>query len=271
MSNHNHHYRESDFNAEQTAAYTLLVKIGLASFSYAVTGHNRVMVLEENIPANELIEQTEKHPLLFATYKERIVSLPQNGFTFIPVSLFRPDHAADYARFLDVKENDKVFSQALDAENQVIYKTDKQIINIAATKFDIRNTVFSAKGWITLTAANNPADHNLYVNIDNDKVEFLNFKGGKLRFYNAFEFKTADELAYFTLFVTGELELSPQATTLLLSGDVNINDDNAVRLNKFFGKVEINHLKTVDLPWEITSHSVLTLTALSLCGSSEAL
>jgi len=266
MSNHNHHYRDTDFNPEQSADYTLLVQVGPDSFSYAVTGQNKLLVLEENISLGELTEPTEEHNHLSTNYKQRIIGLPNNGFTFIPDSLFRPDHVADFARFLDVKAGEKVFSQPLDADNQVIYKVDEKL----ADKFSVNNVVFAAKGWIMATAANNPAKENLYLNIDNDKVELLNFRESKLRFYNGFEFKNEDELVYFTSLVTEELQLQTQNITLILSGDVEHGDKNSNRLIEFFQHVQLTELKVLDLPEEIASHTVLTLTALSLCGSSEA-
>jgi hypothetical protein len=269
MSIHNHHYRDPDFSTAQTADYILLVQIGINSFSYAVVGRNRLFLLEENISFAELNSPDKDHSLLFDNYKKRVIGLPQNGFTLMPVSLFRPEQVANYARFLDVKVNEKVFSQPLDSENQVIYKIDEQIARIA-DKFDIKNTVFGAKGWIDLIGSNNPSNYNLYLNIDCDNVEFLNYNDGKLRFYNSFEFKTPDELVYFTVFVAGELKIQPQNTSLILSGDISTDDDNFIRLSQFFHIAELNSLKTIDLPWNIAAHNVLTLTALSLCGSSEA-
>jgi hypothetical protein len=271
MSNHNHHYRHNDFRAEQTADYTLLIQVGMGSLSYAVVDQNELLVLEENISISELNEPSEEHSILSGSYKQRIIGLPQNGFTFVPVSLLKPGLVADFARFLDVKETEKVFSQPLDTENQVIYKVDEHIADVISKKYAVEDTIFGAKGWVKLTAANNPTNNDLYVNIDTDKVELLNFRDGKLRFYNSFEFKTADELVYFTMFVIEELKLQPQNTNLLLSGNISQDDENASRLAKFFGKIGLNSLKTIELPGEIASHTVLTLTALSLCGSSEAL
>ena len=271
MSNHNRHYRHNDFSAEQTADYTLLIQVSINSLSYAVVGQNKLLALDENVSISELNEPSGEHGILSANYKQRIIGLPQNGFTFVPVSLFKPELVGDFARFLDVKETEKVFSQPLDCENQVIYKVDEHIANLIAEKYAVENTVFGAKGWVKLTAANNPANNGLYVNIGNDKVELLNFRDGKLRFYNSFEFKTPDELVYFTMFVIEELKLQPQNTNLLLSGNISQDDENASRLTKFFGKIALNSQKTIELPGEIASYTVLTLTALSLCGSSEAL
>jgi hypothetical protein len=267
MSNRKHHYRDPDFNAAQSGGCTLLVQIGASSFSYAVVDQHKLLVLEENVNIDELNNPAGEHNILSTNFQKRIIGLPQNGFTFVPVSLFKPELAADFARFLDVKEDEKVFSQPLDKDNQVIYKVGEPVVNTVAAKFDAKNAVFGARGWIKLTAANKPDNHHLHVNIGNDQLELLNFRDGKLRFYNSFEFKTADELAYFAMFITEELQLHPKNITVVLSGDIKLDDENANRLAKFFGKVELNTLKTVDLPGEIASHTVLTLTALSLCGS----
>ena len=271
MSHRNHPFNNPDLNTAQTADYTLLVQIGFNSFSYAVAGNNRLLVLKENINLTELAQPSESNHMLLFNYKQCIVGLPHNGFTFVPISLFNPDKVVDFARFLDVKTNEKVFSQVLDAENQVIFKADESLVDLIAEKFGLKNAVFSPMGWIRLIAKNYPSNHRLYLNIDEDRVELLNFNDSKLRFYNSFEFKNADELVYFTMLVVGELGLQPQEATLVLSGDVSLEDENGAHLAKFFSGIELSYVNSLDLSEQIAAHDILTLTALSLCGSSEAL
>jgi hypothetical protein len=230
-----------------------------------------MLVLKENLDFNELIEPLDGNQMLAAEYSEHIVGIPYTGFTIVPASLFNSEKVADFARFLDVKRDEKVFSQSLDADNQVIFKADNAIINLVAEKFDINSIVFAPKGWIKFTAANNPADNQIYLNVEGSKAGFLNFKEGKLRFYNSFEFEVPDELAYFATLVAGELQLQPGDVTLVLSGEIIPDDENGVRLDRFFGKVELNTMSSLSLPERTASHDILTLTALSLCGSSEAI
>jgi hypothetical protein len=271
MSIHSHPYSNPDLNTAHTAEYSLLVKIGQHSFSYAVAGQNRLLVLKENIELTELAQPSEGNNMLLQSYKERIIGLPDNGFTFVPADLYRADKIADFARFLDVRGDEKVFSQSLDAENQVIFKADESLVNLISERFGLKNAVFSPMGWIRLSAKNYPSNHRLYINIDGDRVEILNFNDSKLRFYNVFEFKNADELVYFTMFVTSELNLQPQDVTLVLSGDIAPDDENGGRLAKFFNKIELNYVSSLDLPDQTPAHDILTLTALSLCGSSEVI
>src|SRR3569833_4148272 len=98
---------------------------------------------------------------------------------------------------------------------------------------------------------------NLYIEVGKDKVHFLYFSLNALRFYNAYELKNEDELAYFTTFVTEELNLKPQNITLVISGDVTAGDKNLTRLAYFFPKIELNPLKVLELPGQIQSHKIL--------------
>jgi len=268
MSNNN--YTDNNFNLYQAYSYTLLLQLEAASFSYAVVYQNRLLVSAQNCDLNELSEPKHLSDLLSATYKNIIIGLPATSLTLIPNSLFSEDHVGSFARFLDVKETEKVFAQTLDDQNTIIYKTDGDLVR-AVEKFNLQNTVYTARGWIKAIAKSSPPNDNLYLEIGKDIVHFLYFSSGSLRFYNTFEFKNEDELAYFTAFVAEELNLKPQQTTLVLSGDVSTDDKNMTRLNDFYTKVELNRLKVLDLPGHIASHKFLALAALSLCGSSEAL
>ena len=267
MSNHNYNYRDNNFRFEQTGDYTLLMQIAPASFSYAITEGKKLLVWEENHPLNELSSEEEEGDLLSQPFKSVVIGLPNSGFTLIPASLYNADKLTDLAKFLDVKPNEQVLWQPLDAENYVIYKVDQGITSLVTSKFSLEHAIFAPQGWISAIAGNNPT--HLYLNTDDDKAELLYYKDGRLRFYNIFEFKNADELVYFVSVVALELQLNPHSVTLIVSGDIKLDDKNGKRLAEFFDKVELNNLQILELPEQIVSHPLLALTALSLCGSSE--
>jgi hypothetical protein len=269
MSDTENKYTDSSFNLYQAYSYTLLLQVELNAFSYAVVDKNRLLVLAQNCDLDELAYPKQLSELLSATYKKVIIGMPATGLTLVPDSLFNPDRVADIARFLDVKENEKVFAQTLDNQNVIIYKTAGHLVE-AVEKFGLQNTVYTAQGWIKTIEKSDPPNNKLYVEIGKDTVHFLYFSGGSLRFYNVFEFKSEDELVYFTSFVAEELDLKPQQTTLVLSGDISVGDKNMNRLGDFYPKIEINGLQTLELPGQIPAHKLLALAALSLCGSSVA-
>jgi hypothetical protein len=265
MNEHNYTYHDDNFSLDKTEDYTLLIQVEDNSFSYAISNDGILIAWAENYPFDELSDPQELLDLLSAKYKQIVIGLPAHSFTLVPAELFTGDRLPNLARFLDVKPDSKVLAQILDQENVIVYKTSEAIVN-AAEEFGIRNTVFTSKGWLTAIAQNNPGNSDLYLNIEKDKVEISYFKGSKLRFYNSFEFKEADELAYFTVLVANELNLEPKTTSLYLSGDLEADDKILSRLAEFFGKAEVNNLRVLELPAEVVAHRVLSIAALSLCA-----
>lgn len=269
MSNRNYQYLDPEFSPDKANEYTLLVKADNTNFSFAVITGNKLLILAEAVDLSELSGPAEENDILFKSYGHSIIGLSGNAFTFVPVSLFDPGKVADFARFLDVQATEKVFSQPFDTDNQVIFKVGEPVLSAITDKFDLKNIVFAPKGWIKAIA--NPSSKNkLYLDINTNKVEILNLIDGKLRFYNGFEFENEDELVYFTSFVAGELQLSTDEITLILSGEVEANDKNYNRLSEFFNEVELSRTVVIDTPAQFPTHSSLTLTALTLCGSSGA-
>jgi hypothetical protein len=231
---------------------------------------NRLLVSAQNCSLNELSRPQQLADLLSATYKKVLIGLPATGLTLVPKSLFSEERIAAFARYLDVKETEKVLAQPLDDQNIIIYKTNANLI-AALEKFNLGNTVYTAQGWIKAIAKSNPPSGNLYLEIGKNTVQILYFSLGSLRFYNTFEFATEDELVYFATFVCEELNLKPQQTNLILSGDVGLGDKNMNRLSDFFVKVQLNTTQVLELPGQIPMHKIMSLAALSLCGLSEAL
>ncbi|WP_184550236.1 DUF3822 family protein [Mucilaginibacter sp. FT3.2] len=270
MSEYNYNYHDDDFSLDKAQGYTLLIQIDKTTFTYAVTDQNKLIAIADNHPIDELSNPEELLDLLSANFKNVVIGLPATGFSLLPQTVFNPDKVAYLARFLDVKADEKVLSQPLDNRNVIIYKTPETTLD-AVEDFGIRNSVFTSKGWLNALAKNQPGDRDLYLNINGSTVEIANFSFSKLRFYNTFEFTGEDELAYFVSLVTDELAIQPAYTYVYVSGDADAGDKNLSRLSEFFGKVEINTIQTLAIPHEIESHKILSLAALSLCVSSEAL
>ncbi len=263
-------YRNDSLILNEAYEYALLVLVNGNSFSYAVTSGNQLMAYEANCPLSELTNPSQLQELLEANYKKIVLALPSPGFSLLPVNLFNADRLTDIAHLLDVKENEKVLAQVLDKENYIVYKVDEQLLAVV-NRYDTKNVVFAAKGWIKAIAEANPANNQLYVNVEGNKADFLYFKDAGIRFYNSFEAKSADDVAYYAALVAGDLELHPELTRLIVSGDITAGDEIHTSLSRFFLAVTINPIQLLELPEQLSHHQLLSLAALSLCESSEAL
>jgi hypothetical protein len=270
MSEQIYTFRDPSFNINQAYYYTLLIQIDGGSFSYAITYKKQVIAWDTNCNLAELTDPQELAEELTATYKKVVIGLPSDGFTLVPAPIFSKKQIANYARLLDVKPDERVLAQKLDDANYIIYKVDEKIVS-AVQKFDLNNTVYINKGWITAAAQNNPTSQDLYLHTENGKAEFLYFKNGAIRFYNNFDFKSEDDLAYFASFVVEELGLYANNIHLKLSGNIKPEDKYSLRLATFFSNVTFFNPQLLELPEQIAPQQVLTLAALSLCGSLEVL
>ncbi|MCC8426020.1 DUF3822 family protein [Mucilaginibacter sp. UR6-11] len=270
MSEQIYTFRDPSFNLNEAYYYTLLIQVDAMSFSYAITYKKQLLAWDANCNLAELSDPQELANELTATYKKVIIGLPANGFTLVPAPLFSKNQAANYARLLDVKPDEKVFAQPLDTQNFIIYKVDEKIVS-AVEKFDLDNAVYIGKGWITAAAENNPTGEDIYLHTENGRAEFLCLKNGTIRFYNSFEFQNEDDLAYYAALVVQELGLYPYNVHLKLSGSVKPEDKFSIRLTEFFPNVTFFNPQLLELPEQINSQQVLTLAALSLCESSEVL
>lgn len=269
MADQVYNYRDPNTGIYQVNdQYILLLQVYPESVSYAVVYQNKLIACCDNCDHKILIEPGQTHEFLNYEYKNIVVALPSTGFTLVPNALYNADRVADIARFLDVKLREKVFAQPLDDENHIVFKANEELIK-KVEKFDLQNIAYISKGWIKAIEANNPQSYNLYLNFDKQQVEMAFFRNGKLRFYNTFSFHNPDELVYYTGLVAKELQLEQRTTNLVVSGDINSDDKNTTRLAEFFNGIEINQLKLIELPAEAHSHQLLSLTALSLCVSSE--
>jgi hypothetical protein len=269
MTDHIYNYRDPNIGIYQVNDQsTLLLQIYPESVSYALVHNNKLVAWCEDCDHKILTEPGEAHEFLSYEYKNVVVALPSTGFTLVPNALYNADRSADIARFLDIKPRERVFAQPLDDENHIVFKASEAVTK-KAEKFGLQNVVHMAKGWIKAIEANNPQNYNLYLNFDKKLVEIAWFSGNKLRFYNNFTFHNPDELVYYTGIVAKELQLTQRTTNLVVSGDINVDDSNATRLAEFFNGVDENNIKLLELPAEIFQHQVLSLTALSLCVSSE--
>lgn len=74
--------------------------------------------------------------------------------------------------------------------------------------------------WLEVVFPQGSAE-KLFVQIDGNLLHIVYFRAlDKLQFYNSFEFRTAEDFAYFTNLVAESLGLKRTETELVLSGDV---------------------------------------------------
>lgn len=265
MTSHSKLYFSDDFSPEQVKNYTLLIQIRNTDFSFAVVNQNALLAWGNGYPLSELITPADfVHFLTPADYQKVIIGVTPQVFNIVPKQLYQEKHLAQLVKLLDVSETDKVYSETLDADNQVVFKDNDELLPTLTARYQSHKIVFGYKGWLEAIAKTEPAADNLYVDIQATEVHFAYFTESKLRFYNIFKYADPNDLAYFTALTTNELQLNPEDTYLVISGDTDISLGH---LNDFFPNIDSNPIGQLQqLPNGITAQQLLSLTALTLCA-----
>ena len=114
-------YRDPDLSLYQlNSNYTLLLQIYPATFSYAIVFEDKLQAWAKDCELLVLDDPGSQHELLNYEYKKVVAGLQSTGFTLVPNALYNENRIADFARFLDVKPNEKIFAQPLDAEHAAV-------------------------------------------------------------------------------------------------------------------------------------------------------
>lgn len=262
MSDYSFTYHDDGFSLEKAGDAGLFIKLGKKELSFLIASQGRLLAWKDRCPLSAINEDEQLGKILNAPFKKVVVGLLPAALTLIPADLFIPQNIADYARYLDIKADNKAFTAKLDNENQLIYRVDKASYEELASKIDLNDiTVPADRGWISAIARNEPESHNIYVDINAAQVSLLNFNGAKLRFYNSFKTDGITDVLYYCLFAAEQLNMKPDRTTLIISG--LCTDSDIENLSQFFAAVKYNDARAIQASLMVPSHQVLSLAALA--------
>jgi|GEM_PF-4431804 len=262
MSDYSFTYQQHNFSPEQAANATLYIRAGKSGISYLIAADNQVQAWKDHCNWADVASGNVKQ-LLSRPYQQVVAGLLPDTLTLLPEALFSSEDAPVYARYLDVKKEDKVFISSFIADNRLLYKVDADVIKAIGDLFDVQTAVPADRGWVAAVASSNPSSEYLYINIAGSQLSVLSFKDQKLQLYNCFEVNGIDDVLYYTLFVADQLQMRHADTTLVVAGDLVNGSADYQKLSGFFKQVQMSDLRVLPLPYDLPGHQVLALTALS--------
>lgn len=239
----------------------LFIKACKAEFSILIAENGRLLAWKDKCAPADLAGDKALGEVLAAPFKTVVVGLTPEALTLVPTELYEADKILEYARYLDVRAEDRVFASQLDDQNQVICRIDHAVTDALASRFNLQGTVPAYRGWLTAIAKSEPLNNAIYVDVNCGQVTMANFNGGKLRFFNTFAVSDVNDILYYALFATQQLDMQADYTSLIVSGNCPASDFD--KLNEFFRMVKYNDLKAIDVPMGVPAHQVLALASLA--------
>ena len=235
-------FSDPGFNPAFTADFELLVIVNQQTFSYAVRhpATQRLVRVNTEIPLNELWNEEKESEPIGTAYKKVVIAVETESFCLIPNAVFTEEDLLDYTKFLVVKEADVILTDKMESgQNTVIFTFPKEVISKLTAQFQTSKIEFAPKGWIKAVMQAQLPGQNLYLFLEENRLQLLFPEGENIRFYNQFDCSTLDELVYYTALVAEQLKLKPEETTLILCGRVEEGGEQQLYLQQFFDQLSL--------------------------------
>lgn len=252
------HYADSDYSAESNFRYKYFLVIAPQQMISVVADEqiNRIVSLKTytnksasflDMDYNDLKLYTEITNDFLPVYKSKTVIIADDSSIMVPDALNNVSELETY-----YKVNRKPFNNA-----QFLYhRLDFQhMVNV----FNIRNEILKFVRFNMPTAdimhhsllfvkachflSSSHADENLYLNINADSIDLLQFKDGQVNFFNSFKFDNHTDVVYYILAVAEQLGITNNLQ-LTIYGNVESHDSLFALLGKYCKNMHLGKRNT---------------------------
>jgi hypothetical protein len=92
----------------------------------------------------------------------------------------------------------------------------------------------------------NNTNSNLYLNLNNCKIDVILVSDNQLKFINTFDYSTDEDIVYYVLFCFEQLNLNPENSPLIIAGDFNDSTYNMIfkyirHVSIYESKLDLSH------------------------------
>lgn len=244
--------RQDNFEASQAEKSILCLEVSKDRFRFALLDENRHFCWLEDYAFPSLLTErpvSEALPAIFqgnpvlqiAQWQEIRVALNSPSFTLIPGALFRREYANSY---LSLMRGNALpaheFAQAYRHEEGFysVFNADHRLADYFSASFPLQQLTYVHQTSALIRAATAvdqqlSSTQNLLLYFENEFVTITLYASRQLMFCNRFGYKSAQDLAYYTLYVIDELKLEPYSVNALLYGEITPFADIYTELTRF--------------------------------------
>jgi len=227
---------DETFTKDRCSDYKLFIQVSDTMLVYCVFNRltNKFIGFEkynleqsnESIPFEQtILAILEQKPFLSHSFDSVKTIVNSNHTVFVPVSLFDETQKENLFSFNHTLKSDELL--LTDNAPNIGAKIISSVIEYIPRFIQ---KIFPASSIISLSAAlteelfvlykNKNTSQNAFVHIQQKQFEILIFAENKLLFFNSFQYKTSEDCLYYILFTLEQMQMNPEQTTLILSGEI---------------------------------------------------
>ena len=272
----------NSYKKHLSTSYYLSIQLSLDGLSFCVfdpvsnsfvaMGHYDIEDEDESFSKHE--EVLLKSEIFREQFKKTTVSVESRSFSVVPKGLYDADKAADVLGFIGCKvtKEDKVLADEIDMAGAVV------VYSISNFLYYFLRTQFAN---IQIVHAMTPVINTALLKHDNDKkraivhavfgcdgVSVVVVEQNMFKLCNKFKYKAASDLVYIITYMLSQLGLNNDQTKIVVSGNMERNDDRSQLLKRFVHNVSFAKLPqyfAYDINVMQPEHKFVNLFNMSLC------
>lgn len=236
------------FKIDYSTRYHLAVQIGLDHLSYCLTNKktNNIEYFKSFNMDNDIISLINKEEILKRDFGSVSVAYIKFENTLIPNKFFEKKNLKQILDF-NTKRHDIIkYDKLSTIDAHLIYSIPKAMQDIVFTFFPTALQKANESILIDQFSRFENKHHNAYLYINNNTITITIFKNKKLILSNKFNFETAADILYFTLFTFEQLKINTETVHTKLYGEIIKGDENHQLLYEYIRNIEFgsrpNHL-----------------------------
>ena len=173
---------------------------------------------------------------------QTIIGINTSNFCLIPKAIFSTEKISSYLDFIGIDHSGSIikYDWLTDLDIYLIYtisKSDQDQLNYF---FPNNKTFHACSGLIEAQSLHSIRKEvtSCYLHVNDKNFSITITNGRKLQFFNIFDFKTEEDITYYTLFSIEQSGLLPHKVKLYVSGSIDQYDTTWKSL--------FNYIKTVE-------------------------
>lgn len=225
-------------NIEELNSYRLSVQVSLNGLSFLATDvkDGKTLFFKEkklghSTTPEELLMEIEdiisENKILQANFSEVAIIYSTSIYSLVPIALFDEAKASEYLKFNSkILANDYIAHDILEhQEIVVVYVPFMNINNFLFEKYGAFNYYHSVTVMLkSILEKEKYSLPKMYLHFQPQSFDCIVLKNGELQLCNTYNYKTAEDFIYYTLFCMEQLKLDPETLPVLLCGDIGKND-----------------------------------------------
>ncbi len=207
-----------------------------------------------------------------ALCKSKSLIIANQFHTLVPIDLYSENAHSDYLSFNQTFDRSKVniYSASIESlKSNCIFGIHQDIERELRSAFEGLKVLPIAKPFIEATHLLKSENDECFIEINDDRFDIAIYKKNNLQLYNSFEFKAAEDLMYYLLFVWEQVGLDREKVKLSVAGQLEEEGSIFQLLYQYIRHTEWmkkpSQLKYSSILSPIANHYYFSLYNLYLC------